>query len=177
MELFEKRIETKKIYEGRILDLDVDTVALPNGNEASREVVRHTGGVGVLAIDGEQNVWLVSQFRYPFEEVLLEIPAGKRDKRETPLECGKRELKEETGLEAKQFVSLGKIYPTPAYTDEVIELFLATGLKKGDQRLDPDEFLNLTVLPFKTAIEMAINGEITDAKTVTALLKAAVTAF
>ena len=117
----------------------------------------------------------VRQFRYPYKEVLLEIPAGKRDHgEESPLECGKRELAEETGAKADKYTSLGELYPSPGYCGEVIYMFLATGLTFGDINPDEDEFLNVEKIPFDKALDMVLTGEIKDSKTQCALMKAAV---
>lgn len=171
MELYEKRIERREIYNGRILKLVNDTVSLPNGNTAGREVVYHPGGVGVLAVTDASELLLVRQYRYPFEKTLLEIPAGKLDKSDSkPIDCGIRELKEETGAVAKNVTPLGKIFASPGYSNEIIYLFKATGLEFFDQHLDKDEFLNVIKMPFDTALEKVYAGEICDAKTVAAIL-------
>ena len=115
---------------------------------------------------------MVKQFRYPYMEEILEIPAGKRDsKDEAPLECGKRELREETGAEAENFIFLGELYPTPGYCDEVIYIYAATGLTFGDTDPDEDEFLEVQKIPFGEVLERVMSGEIKDAKTQTAVLK------
>lgn len=172
MNLLEKTINTKTIYTGKVIDLIVDDVVLPNGETAKREVVNHKGGVCVIAEDSQENILFVKQYRYPYKEVVLEIPAGKRDsKDEDPLVCGKRELKEETGATAKNFYPLGKLYPTPGYCAEIIWIFAATDLSFGEQKLDDDEFLNVEKIPLKKAVQMVIDGEINDAKTQIAILK------
>ena len=172
--------ETQKsfeyLYKGAIINLRVDTAVLPNGKTAKREVIEHPGGVGVLPIDQNGDCLLVKQFRYPYMEETLEIPAGKRDKTgdEDPLVCGRRELKEETGAEAEEYISLGTLYPSPGYTNEVIYMYLAFGLSFGEASPDDDEFINLCRIPFKKAVEMVTSGEITDSKTQIAILKAKV---
>ncbi len=173
MNLTEKCLSQKYIFNGRIINLRVDDITLPNGDPALREVVEHPGGVGVLALDENYNVVCVRQYRYPYSEVTLEIPAGKKDKGEEPLKCGVRELKEETGITAEQFISLGRVYPTPGYVNEVIHLFLATGLKKGEARPDEDEFVETELIPLDSLVDMCMNDEIADAKTQIAVLKAA----
>ncbi len=173
MNLTEKCISQKYIFNGRIINLRVDDITLPNGEPAIREVVEHPGGVGVLALDENYNVICVRQYRYPYSEVTLEIPAGKKDKGEEPLICGMRELKEETGITAERFIPLGRVYPTPGYVDEVIHLFLALGLQKGECNPDEDEFVETEWIPLDTLVEMCIDDKITDAKTQTAVLKAA----
>lgn len=174
MELTEITISESYIYKGKIINLKKDEVMLPNGCKAFREVVEHNGGVCVLPLTDDGEIVFVRQFRYPYKEELLEIPAGKRDsKDEPPIECGIRELREETGAVADEFISLGELYPSPGYVGEIIYMYLARGLKFGEDDRDDDEFLNVERLPFKTAVDMVLKGEIKDAKTQTAILKAA----
>lgn len=167
----EKTVKGETLYDGKILKLNRDEVVLENGEKAVREVVRHTGGAGVLAIDDEENVYLVRQFRYPYGEEMLEIPAGKLSKGEDPLECAKRELAEETGMMASKWEFLGAFRPSPGYTDEKIYIYIARDLKEGEQRLDEDEFLDVTKCDLFRAVKMIERGEITDAKTVIAIYK------
>lgn len=174
MDLTEKPIKRQYIFKGKIINLRVDDALLPNGATARREIVEHNGGISIVPLDDEGNVYLVEQFRYPYSEVVLEIPAGKRDGNEVPLEGGKRELKEEIGATAKHYEFLGELYPTPGYCGEIIYMYLATGLTFGDADPDEDEFLNVKKLPLKKAVEMVLSGEIKDAKTQTALLKVAI---
>ncbi len=172
MNLEEKTIKSECLYKGKVIDLILDTALLPDGSTAGREVVAHRGGVGIIAEDNEGNILFVKQFRYPYQEVVLEIPAGKRDSStEEPLVCGKRELKEETGAVAETFYPLGKLYPSPGYCGEIIWLFAAKGLKFGSQNLDSDEFLNVERIPLDKAVEMVLNNEIFDSKTQIAILK------
>jgi len=170
MDFFEKKISSKTIYSGKVLTLQVDDVKLPNGNTASREVVRHNGGVSVVAIDEDKNLLLVRQYRYPYGENLLEIPAGKLEKGEDPELCGIRELREETGYEAGNFKFLAEFYPTPGYTDERLYIFTAENLTYKGQKLDADEFLSVERIPLEKAVEMCFNGEIKDAKSVIGIL-------
>jgi ADP-ribose pyrophosphatase len=172
MKLDEQTLKENYIYKGRILNLRNDSVLLPNGAEASREIVEHPGGVCVLPIDSNGEVHLVNQFRYPYKKVLLEAPAGKKDYGEEPLECGIRELKEETGAEATEYTFAGECYPSPGYTEEKIYLYIATGLSFGEVDPDEDEFLNNVCMPITKAYEMVINNEIRDAKTQIVILKA-----
>ena len=173
MEIKETTVSSETIYDGKIIKVIKDTVTLPDGNTALREVVEHPGGVGVLPIDKNGDILLVEQFRYPYKEATLEIPAGKRNSRsEDPLECGKRELSEETGAEADKFTFLGELYPTPGYCGEIIYIFAATGLTFGEMHTDEDEFLNVKRIPFSKALEDIMNGEIKDSKTQVAILKA-----
>lgn len=172
MNLTEKQINAEYIFKGRIINLRRDNALLPDGNTAIREVVEHKGGVCVVPITDNNEIVFVRQFRYPYMEEVLEIPAGKRDSiDENPLDCGIRELKEETGAKAQKIVSLGELYPTPGYCDEIIWMYAATGLSFSEQNLDTDEFLNLEIIPLEKAIDMIMNGEIKDAKTQTAVLK------
>ena len=171
MKLFEKTLSKDYKYNGKIINMRVDEAELENGKTAIREVVEHSGGVCVAALDENNCLLMVRQFRYPYGEVLLEIPAGKREKGEDPLECGKRELEEETGYTAQKYTDLGKLYPTPAYVDEVIYMYYAENLSKTHQHLDEDEFLSVERVPFDDAVKMVMNGEIRDAKTQVAILK------
>ncbi len=172
MNLKEIQKSAEYIYKGKIINLRRDEAILPNGNTAAREVVEHPGGVCVAALTDNEEILFVRQFRYPYSEELLEIPAGKRDHAdEDPLECGKRELKEETGATAEKYISLGKLYPTPGYCGEVIWMFAASGLSYGECDPDDDEFLTVEKYPLKKAVEMVLSGEIKDAKTQAAILK------
>ena len=172
MNLEEKQLKAEYIYKGKIINLRSDEALLPNGNIALREVVEHPGGVCVAALTDNDEILMVRQFRYPYNEIVLEIPAGKRDsKNELPLECGKRELKEETGATAQKFFDLGELYPTPGYCGEIIWLYGATGITFGDTNPDEDEFLTVEKIPLDKCVEMIMAGEIKDAKTQTAVLK------
>ncbi len=171
MKLTEKTVSASYIFKGRIINLRVDKAELPNGNIADREVVEHPGGVCVAALTEDDCLLFVRQFRYPYGEELLELPAGKRDPGETPLNTGKRELKEETGCTAKHFRSLGRMYPTPGYIDEVIYLYLATDLTQGQTNPDEDEFLEIEKIPLTDAVRMVMDDTIPDAKTQIAVLK------
>jgi ADP-ribose pyrophosphatase len=175
MELQEIKISSEKIYTGRVLSVERDIVELPNGKEASRDVIRHNGASAVVAISGDSEVLLVKQYRYPVEEILWEIPAGRRNSREESFyDCAVRELKEETGCTAEKMMRIGAIYPAAAYDDERVEIFLAMGLSQKEQKLDDDEFLTVEKVPFKKVLEMAAAGEIPDAKTQTGIFLAAV---
>lgn len=173
MDLNEKTLNKSTVFSGKIINLRSDTAVLPNGDTATREVVEHPGGVCVAAIDENDNILLVKQFRYPYMESLLEIPAGKRDKAgdSDPLTCGKRELKEETGAVANTYISLGQLYPTPGYCNEIIYMFAAKDLEIGNATPDDDEFLDLVKIPFEAAVKMVMSGEIKDSKTQAAILK------
>ena len=174
MDLTEKTIRREDKFQGRILSVHVDTVLLPNGNTSTREVVDHVDGVAVLPLDERNNVLTVTQYRYVFGRTLLEIPAGKLDPGEDPVTGALRELKEETGAVPNTFLPLGRIIPAPGCYGEVLHLFLAKGLHMEEQHLDPDEFLNVERIPFNEMVHRCLNGEIEDAKTVAAVLKAKV---
>ncbi len=166
-------VDSESIYKGRILDLYRDRVRLPNGRETKWEFLRHNGAVGVLPLTDKDEVVMVSQFRYPIGDILLEIPAGKLDTPdEDRLSAAKRELKEETGYTAENMIFLGDMLPAAAYTSEKVSIYLATGLTAGETDLDDGEFLYIERIPLKEAHRMAMSGEITDSKTVIAILKA-----
>ena len=171
MNLEEKTLSQSYPYRGSIINLRLDEALLPNGATARREVVEHPGGVCVAALTDREELLFVRQFRYPYGQVLLELPAGKLSAGEDPLECGKRELREETGAKAQQYLSLGKLYPSPGYCGEIIHLYLATGLCFGDSQPDEDEFLEADRLPLADAAQMVLDGRIADAKTQAAVLK------
>lgn len=172
MHLDEKTISVEKIYDGKIIEVTREKVLLENQSEAYREVVHHSGGVCVLPLNNKGEVLFVKQFRYPFKEVLLEIPAGKREQNEDPKECGIRELKEEVGAISENITFLGKLYPTVAYDTEIIYMYMAQDLRFAEQNLDEDEFLDVVKIPLSKAYEMVLNDEIPDAKTQIAILKA-----
>ena len=169
MNLNEQPLSADYKYRGRIINLRVDTALLPNGSSATREVVEHPGGVCVAALTADGCLLFVRQLRYP--KVLLELPAGKLDPGEDPLEAGKRELREETGAEAARYESLGELYPSPGYCGEIIHLYAATGLTFGQMSPDEDEFLEVEKIPLEEAARMVLDNEIADAKTQAAVLK------
>lgn len=170
--LVEVKTGTQEIYDGVVVHLYKDTVSLPNGHPAVREVIRHVGAVGVLPLTDDGKVIIERQFRYPLNRVITEIPAGKLDSfTEDRLSAAQRELEEETGYTAKEWTELGDYYPTPAYCDERITLYLARGLCLGQRHLDEDEFLNFEAVPLETLVEDVMAGRITDGKTQVAILK------
>lgn len=173
MELTEKTLSSNKVFEGRILQITLDEVELPNGKKSKREVVNHPGGVAVAALDENNNLLFVRQFRYPYREVVLELPAGKLEKGSSPLENGKRELFEETGAEGYSYISLGQVYPSPGYTSEIIHLYACKVKTIGNSNPDEGEFLNVEKIPLNTAVEMVLNNQIPDSKTQIAVLKTA----
>ena len=174
MHLKEDTIKSELIFDGKVVKLYKDEALLENGGTVSRELIKHSGGVCVLPLDENGDVYLVRQFRYPFQTQLIEIPAGTLEPGEDHRECGLRELKEEAGAECKEFTYLGKLYPTVAYDSEVIHMYLAEGLSFGEQHLDDDEFLDVFTVPFSEAVRMVMDGEILDSKTQLAILKAKV---
>ncbi len=170
---FEKTLENKEIYRGRVFTVFEQTVELENGKVAKREIVRHNGGAAIVAIDEDFNVYLVRQFRKPFDIETLEIPAGKLEIGEDPYFCAVRELKEETGVSAGEIESLGYILTTPGFCDEKLYLYLATHLSPGRMNLDYDEFLSCEKVPLSECILKIERGEINDSKSVIAILRAA----
>ena len=174
MDCEEKTKKQNLIYKGRILSLYNDEVTLADGSESKREYVDHNGGSSALAVDKEGYVYLVEQFRYPYKEMLLEIPAGKLEVGEKPYDCAMRELKEEVGITADSLTYLGVIYPTPAYTNEPLHIFLATDFTVGENHLDEHELLNVKKIKFEDALQMVERNEIRDSKTVIAILRYAV---
>lgn len=171
MELVEKTVSSQVEFTGRIITVRQDQAALPNGRVVGREVVEHPGGVAVLALFDDNTVPVVRQFRYPFQKIITELPAGKLDHGEDHRLAGIRELEEETGLTADSFEYMGGLLSSPGFSDEVLHLYLARGLHQGPCRPDPDEFLELQRVPFQELLEQAMDGRLQDAKTVAGLLK------
>lgn len=172
--LREVQTASENIFDGRILNVKRDTVRLPNGDLSTREIIRHVGAVCVIPVTENQEAIVERQYRYPYDAVITEIPAGKLDsKQEDRLSAAKRELREETGFSADEWIDLGGFYPAAAYSDEYITMYLARGLHQGKQELDADEFLDVKKVPLSELIDAVMAGEIPDAKTQTAILKAA----
>lgn len=165
----EKTISSQPIYDGKIIQLRIDEVQLPNGKTASREIVHHNGAVAVLAVTADQRIVLVRQFRKALERFLVEVPAGKLEGDEEPLACAERELIEETGYRTKQLDSVASFYTSPGFADEIVHLFKAEGLTEGDANPDDDEFVELLHLTLEEAKEYIASGEIRDAKTILAI--------
>jgi len=170
-DLTEERISGEEIYAGKVVRLVRDTVRLPNGKLAVREVVRHSGAVCVVPLTDEGEVLMVRQFRYPFGQVLLEVPAGKLDPGESGEDCARRELSEETSAEAASLEDIGVFYPSVAIFDEKIHMYIARGLTFRAAHTDEDEFLRLERMPLAALVDMVLAGEIRDGKTQAALLK------
>ena len=171
--LREEKTGGERIYKGRILDFEVDRVRLPSGAEAQREVVRHKGAVVVLPLHEDGRVELVRQYRYPPDEILLELPAGKLDSGEKPGECARRELAEETGWRATEIHELGSFFTTPGFSDEILHAFVATGLAPApDVVPDPDEAIEIVTMTVDEALEACRDGRIRDSKTLAVLLLA-----
>ena len=158
----EKTIDSTRIFEGKVVRLRRDTVELENGKQTFREVIDHPGGVSILAMDEEGKIFFVRQFRYPF---------GQLEPGEDPAQSGRRELREETGCTAGRFESMGSLIPTCAYDTEVIHLFFASDLTRGEQDLDENEFLSVERYTLDEALQMVLSGEIVDAKTQIGLFK------
>lgn len=171
MKLTEKTLSSQKIFDGKILHITLDEVELKNGEHSMREVVAHPGGVCVAALDSENNLIFVRQFRYPYKEVVLELPAGKLEKGSTPLENGKRELLEETGATGYSYISLGQVYPSPGYTDEIIHLYACKIRAVSEAQPDKGEFVSVEKINLNKAVEMVLNNQIPDAKSQIAILK------
>lgn len=172
MDYIEKTISSKPIYDGKIIHVRVEDVELPDGRTAKRELISHGGGVGMISVNENKEVLMVSQYRIAAKSMMLEIPAGKLEFGEDPLECGKRELIEETGYKANKIVHLGEYYATPGYCEEKLNLYLATDLEWVGQHLDEGEFLNVETYKLDDLYQMVMNNEIHDAKTAIAILKA-----
>jgi ADP-ribose pyrophosphatase len=173
MDFEERTLGSEYIYKGRIISVRKDKVRLPNGHESTREVVEHTGGVCVVPLTADGELLFVRQFRYPYYQVLLELPAGKLDRKgEDPLDAGKRELREETGASASKYTFIGEFYPSAGFSNEVLYLYLAQGLEIGLPQPDEDEFLEVVKIPLDEAVRMVLDNEIPDAKTQVGILKA-----
>lgn len=172
--LRETQTASEEIFNGVVLHVKRDTVRLPNGNPAVREVIRHIGAVCVIPVLENGDVVMERQYRYPLDRVILEIPAGKLDAAdEDRFSAIQRELREETGYTAGKWTDIGPLYPAPAYSDEYITMYLARDLRRGERHLDEDEFLDVHTVPLKDLVEDVMAGKIADAKTQVCILKAA----
>lgn len=168
--LLETTIQQDTVFDGRVFSVEIRQVQLSDGQQSRREIVRHHGGACTVAIDDQGMVAMVRQFRSPFEEELLEIPAGKLEAGEDPAICAERELKEETGLTADHLEPLAVMYPSPGYCSEILHIFLATGLHQGEAQPDPGEFLRCEWHALPDLLAAIDRGGVRDGKTVTALL-------
>lgn len=171
-DLKEKTISTERIYDGKMINLRVDTVELPNKKESKRETVEHPGAVAVIAINDENEILMIKQFRYAIQEIIWEIPAGKLEKGENPDDSAERELVEETGYKAKDIKQIARFYTTPGFTDEVMYLYIAKDLIYDKQNLDEDEFVIVEKIHINNAVEMIYQGRIIDSKTIIGILMA-----
>ena len=172
--LLETRSSSEDVFDGVVLHVKRDTVTLSNGTSAVREVIRHIGAVCVIPVTENNEVIMERQYRYPLDRVILEIPAGKLDTPdENRLSAIQRELREETGYTADEWMEIGDFHPAPAYSDEYITMYMARGLHKGQRHLDEDEFLDVYAIPLADLVEDVMAGRISDAKTQVCILKAA----
>ena len=168
---FEEKLSSETIFEGRVISLTRDVVRLENEEQSTREDVHHNGGACVIAINENDEIYLVRQYRYAIGAELIELPAGKLEKGEDPFIAAKRELAEEAGVTAAVYYDLGYIIPTCGYCTEKIYLFAAKNLTAVPQNLDDDEFLSVFTLPLEQAVEKVLRNEITDSKTAVGILK------
>ena len=168
----ERTLESRQVFQGKLIHVRVDRVGLPDGSTSYREIVEHPGAVCIVAVDDQSNVLLVRQYRKAAEASLLEVPAGTLEPDEPPLDCARRELREETGVAADEFHLLGEFWTTPGFTTERMYAFLASGLRPDALPADADEHIEVERLPFTQAAEMARSGQIHDAKSIAALLMA-----
>ena len=172
MDLTERTLSRRDVYRGRILTVHVDEVSLPGGHRSHREVADHPGGVGILALDDRGRAAVVRQYRYVFGRVMTEIPAGKLESGEEPALTARRELMEEVGASAAEWTDLGMLIPSPGCYGERLYLFMARGLTFSSPCPDEDEFLETSFVPLEELERRCLSGEIQDAKTVVAVLKA-----
>jgi len=172
MVFFEKQIETKTVYKGLIVNVRYDIAELQNGAKAPREVVEHPGGVGIVPVTKDNKVLMVRQYRYPMEEELLEIPAGKLGEGEDPFECAVRELSEETGCTAGRIIDLGATYPSPGFCRETLFMYLALDLQEGEMHLDENELLSVEAVDIDELIDKIMANDLPDAKSIIGIMKA-----
>ena len=168
--LKENKISSKIIYQGRLLDVRRDEVRLPNGNTSIREWIKHPGAVCIIPHLPDNKIALIRQYRYPLQQEMIELPAGKLDKNEIPENCAMRELEEEIGYRAEKLTFLTNIHPAIGFADEVMGLYLAENLVKTASNQDEDEFLELIPTPLAKAVKMVWDGVITDVKTIIGIL-------
>lgn len=168
----EKTMKTEKVYDGKILNLRIDTVELPDKKYSKREIVEHPGAVGIVAITNNKEIVLVKQFRKAVEKELIEIPAGKLEIGEEPKDCVIRELKEETGYSAEKITYMMEFYTSPGFSNEKLYLFMAESLQEGEAEPEKDEYIEVLKLNINDLISMVDNGEILDSKTIIACITA-----
>ena len=174
----DSKLSSRRVYAGRVLNVDLDTVRFPNGTTGELEMVRHPGASAVLPFVSDPSgddpqILLIKQYRYAAEDFIYEIPAGKLDGNEDPRVCAERELREETGCTAERIEHLYTFYTTPGFTDERIHAFMATGLQHGEVAHEKDEFMSLETVPLSRALELIRGGELKDAKSALTILYAA----
>jgi ADP-ribose pyrophosphatase len=172
------KLSSRRAYDGRVINVDIDTVRFPNGSTGELEMVRHPGASAVVPFltdpaGDDPQLLLIKQFRYAAEGFIYEVPAGKLDGDEDPLECARRELREETGCTAERIEHLYSFFTTPGFTDEVIHAYMATGLTRGEMKHEKDEFMTVETVTLSRALELIRAGELKDAKTALAILYAA----
>ena len=172
MDFIEKQIESRTLYEGLIVNVRRDVAEMPNGTRVAREVVEHPGGVGIVPVTKDNKVLMVRQYRYPMEEVLLEIPAGKLDEGEEPYACAVRELSEETGCTAGKIVYLGASYPSPGFCRETLYVYLALDLQYGEMHLDENELLSVEPVDIDELVDKIMANELPDGKSIIGIMKA-----
>ena len=172
MDYSEKVKQSEKIYDGTIIKVTKHVVECPNGHLAHREIVHHPGGVAIVPVDDNGFVYMARQYRIPYDRIKLEVPAGKLDEGENPDIAAQRELREETGLSADNLVFMGHFYPSVGFCDEDLRMYLATGLNQGETDPDEDEFVFVEKIHMDKLIEMIMNNEISDGKTIAAIFKA-----
>lgn len=170
--LVEKKLSSQEIFNGELLHVFGDVALLPDGSSGTREWIKHPGACAIVPVFENGDVMLIKQFRYPVAQLFLEVPAGKIDAGEPPLQTAMRELKEETGIAAKTLSYVGHFYPAIGYSDEVIHIYLASELQEQEQRTDADEFVINHRIPFKEVVQRVHSGEINDGKTVVCILRA-----
>jgi ADP-ribose pyrophosphatase len=172
------KVSSRRVYTGKVVHLDIDAVRFPNGHVGDLEIFRHPGASAVVPFlsdprGGDPVLMLIKQYRYAADGYLLEVPAGRLDPGEDPMDCAKRELREETGCSAESVEHLTTIYTTPGFVDEKIHIYMAVGLTHGEAATESDEFLEVVTMPLSRALEMIEMGEIRDGKTVVGILYAA----
>lgn len=163
-------VKSEKIYKGRVFDIVKDTITLPDGNVAEKEIVCHNGSVGILAIDDDGKILLVRQYRHSAKKETLEIPAGTIEKGENPYDCAVRELEEETGCKCGKMEYFFKFYSAIGFCSEILYIYIADGLSEGVLNLDCDEFINTERYTVDEAVKMIFSGEICDSKTIASIL-------